>query len=96
MPRTILVLTRLWLCCHLAAAAAIAMPTDLPSILQVWDGGTLQWSPGRAGSVRLRPEASPGPMKKRSALDRLRENPGKTFLASLLSALVIVLNVITS
>ena len=92
MPRANLALAWLCLCCHLDAAAAIAMPTEVPSILQVWDGGTLQWSPRRAGSVQLRPE----PREKRGVLDRVREHPGKALFASLLSALVVVLNVITS
>ena len=96
MPRTSLALALLFLYYHLAAASAIAMPTELPSILQVWDGGTLQWNPTAAGSVRLRPEAPSGPIKKRNVLDRMRENPGMTFIASLLPALVVFLNVITA
>jgi hypothetical protein len=91
-PRTNRPLAWLCLCCYLGAAAAIAIPTDPPSILQVWDGGTLHWSPMGAGSVQLRPD----PTKKRGVLDRVREHPGKALFASLLSALVVVLNVITS
>ena len=86
----------LFLAYTLDVAVAIAMPTELPSILQGCDSGTVQWISPSAGTARLRPAAPPGRIKKRSVLEIMRENPGNSFLASFLPVLVIVLNVITA
>jgi hypothetical protein len=88
-------------------AAGIGVPTELPSIVEDWNGGTLQWNPPKTNDrqnwdsggvgLGLRKAKSPESRNRRRGMfELIRENHVRALIASLLPAMVIVLNVITA